>query len=83
MPKRIPIVAAKRVAEEQGLTQVILLAYDGDRVHVVTYGVTKRDCDAAADGGRWIMSALKSSVPIEPPTFHFPTTPETEGEGHG
>ena len=72
MPKRIPITAAKRVAEEQGLKQVVLIAFDGDRVHVVTYGVTKKDCAAAAAGGRWIMSALESTVPIEPPTFFFP-----------
>jgi hypothetical protein len=72
MPKRIPIAAARRVAEEQSLKQVVLLAYDGDHVHVVTYGATKADCEAAAESGRWIMSALESPVPIEPPTFAFP-----------
>lgn len=81
MPKRIPITAAKRVAQEQGLKQVVLLAYDGDRIHVVTYGETKKDCDQAAASGRWIMSALRSSVPIEPPTFAFPDT--SEGGEHG
>lgn len=48
MPKRIPIKAAKRVAEEHGLRQVILLGWDGENTHIVTYGVTKADCAAAA-----------------------------------
>lgn len=48
MTKRIPITAAKRVAEEHGLKQVLMIGYDGERVHVVTYGVTKADCAAAA-----------------------------------
>lgn len=48
MPKRIPIATAKAVAEKHGLTQVILLGWDGERTHIVTYGVTKADCEAAA-----------------------------------
>lgn len=46
--KRIPIAAAREVAERYGLKQVLLIGYDGERVHVVTYGRTKADCDAAA-----------------------------------
>jgi hypothetical protein len=72
MPKRIPISAAKRVVEEQGLKQVVLLAYDGQLVHVVTYGETKKDCAEAAKSGAWIMSALTSDVPIVPPDLAFP-----------
>jgi len=48
MPKRIPIKTAKEVAEKHDLTQVLLIGYDGDRVHIVTYGKTKEDCAAAA-----------------------------------
>jgi len=48
MPKRIPITTAKRVAQEHDLKQVLLIGWDGERVHVVTYGKTKADCDAAA-----------------------------------
>jgi hypothetical protein len=48
MTKRIPIATAKSVAEKHGLRQVLLIGYDGDRVHVVTYGVTKDDCEKAA-----------------------------------
>lgn len=47
-PRRIPIVAARRVAEEFGLTQFLLIGWDGERTHVVTYGKTKADCAAAA-----------------------------------
>jgi hypothetical protein len=48
MPKRIPIATAKMIAEKHNLKQVLLIGYDGELVHVVTYGKTKADCEAAA-----------------------------------
>lgn len=48
MPKRIPISTAKMVAEQHDLRQCLLIGWDGERVHVVTYGRTKEDCVAAA-----------------------------------
>lgn len=48
MPKRIPISTAKAVAQQHNLKQVLLIGYDGERVHVVTYGETKDDCEKAA-----------------------------------
>jgi hypothetical protein len=48
MVKCIPIAEARRVAEAHGLKQVVLLGFDGDKTHVVTYGVTKEDCRQAA-----------------------------------
>ena len=45
---RIPVSAAKRVAEQHGLKQCILIGWDGKQVHVVTYGKTKADCETAA-----------------------------------
>lgn len=48
MPKRIPIATAKLVADKHNLKQVLLIGYDGDLVHVVTYGQTKVDCELAA-----------------------------------
>ena len=48
MPKRIPIKTAKEVAQKHDLKQVLLIGWDGELVHVVTYGVTKEDCDHAA-----------------------------------
>jgi hypothetical protein len=46
MPRRIP--TAKAVAEKHDLKQVLLIGWDGERTHVVTYGKTKADCEAAA-----------------------------------
>lgn len=51
MPTRIPIAAAKRFAAEQGLNQVVIIAHDGERTHVVTYGKTIEDCRMAAESG--------------------------------
>lgn len=48
MPKRIPISTAKLVAEKHDLKQVLLIGYDCELVHIVTYGKTKADCEAAA-----------------------------------
>jgi hypothetical protein len=47
-PGKIPVAAAKKVAEQYGLKQCLLIGYDGEQVHVVTYGKTKADCAAAA-----------------------------------
>lgn len=48
MPKRIPIATAKEVAVKHDLQQVLLIGFDGEHVHVVTYGKTKEDCAQAA-----------------------------------
>ena len=48
MPKRIPVSTAKMVAQKHDLKQLLLIGYDGESVHVVTYGKTKADCEAAA-----------------------------------
>lgn len=58
MPKYLPIKAAKVVAEEHELEQVILVAWDGKRAHVVTYGTTIEACDQAAQGGNVVKAAL-------------------------
>lgn len=58
MPDRIPIQAAKDVAEKHGCKQVILMAWDGEKAHVVTYGKTLEDCYQAALGGDRIKKAL-------------------------
>jgi hypothetical protein len=58
MPKRIPIAAARRFAQEHNLRQVIVLAWDGELTHVVTYGKTLEDCDQAAAGGNKLKAAL-------------------------
>lgn len=58
MPKRIPISAAKLVADKHDCRQVIILAWDGKLTHVVTYGKTLEDCDQAAQGGNKIKKVL-------------------------
>lgn len=59
MPKRIPIRAAFGVAEEYECKQVIIVAWDGSRTHVVTYGVDKEQCRQAALGGTFVMDEIK------------------------
>lgn len=51
MVDRLPIQDAKEIAVKRGLTQVILIAYDGEKMHCVTYGKSVEDCDQAAQGG--------------------------------
>lgn len=58
MPKRIPIAEAKRVAIAQECKQVIIMAWDGERTHCVTYGITKEDCRQAATGGDKLKAAM-------------------------
>ena len=53
-PARIPIRIAREVAEEMGCSQVILMAFDGERTHVVTFGKSATDCEQAAAGGNAI-----------------------------
>ncbi len=51
MPKRIPIKAAEDIGRKNGCTQVILLTFDGELTHIVTWGKTTEDCAQAAQGG--------------------------------
>lgn len=52
MPARIPISAAKSIADKYGCRQVIVLAFDPKgRTHIITYGKTADDCAQAAEGG--------------------------------
>lgn len=58
MPKRIPISIAKAVAVNTGCQQVIILAWDGELTHVVTYGKTVEDCAQAAESGNRIKTFM-------------------------
>lgn len=55
--KRIPITAARKIAEEYGYDQVVIIARKvGDDPephgeHLTTYGVNKVHCDVAARMG--------------------------------
>lgn len=48
MPKRIPVNEAQRFAEANGLRQVVIIGFDGDLTHIVTWGETPVDCKSAA-----------------------------------
>lgn len=56
--QRIPIAAARRIAEAYGQQQVILVTWDGGTTHVVTYGTTLEHCRQAAQGGNVVKRAL-------------------------
>lgn len=45
---KIPVSAAMKVAKQFGLQQCLLIGWDGEQTHVVTYGETKADCAVAA-----------------------------------
>ncbi|HWJ40817.1 MAG TPA: hypothetical protein VNT29_06775 [Candidatus Limnocylindrales bacterium] len=59
-PIKIPIEAAKRIADEYDQAQVILLTYcrRTDTTSVVTYGRNAEDKEQAADGGNFVKKAL-------------------------
>lgn len=54
----IPVADLQAIAERYKLAQVILVAWDGSREHVVTYGTTLGDADNAAQGGNLVKNAL-------------------------
>lgn len=56
---RIPVATAKRVAEEHGLIQCLLIGWDGDLAHVVTYGVNAEECRRAARAQEFWQGAIR------------------------
>ena len=70
MPKRIPIAEAKRVAEAQGCKQIVILAWDGSLVHIVTYGIDKEQCAHAAKSGNALNKWLNSKYPVKLDMFN-------------
>lgn len=60
MARRIPIAAAKRIAEDYDMDQVVLVTFSKStgRTHVVTYGKTVEECRQAAQGGNLVKKAL-------------------------
>jgi hypothetical protein len=57
---RVPIAAAKRLAEAYGQSQVIIVTWDKHRgvQQVATYGVSLTDSTQAAQGGNRVKVAL-------------------------
>lgn len=58
--RRIPLTAAKDLANDYDLSQVILVAFDrtDGSTHVVTYGRTIQDTRQASEGADWVMHAM-------------------------
>lgn len=51
MPTHIPFEALQAFCEANGLIQACLMAWDGQRTHVVTWGADASQSDMAAEGG--------------------------------
>lgn len=73
MGRRIPVSTAKQVADKHSLRQVLLIGFDGEQVHVVTYGKTKADCEAAAKAQDFWTGKIRE----------FSFAPMTQGEEKG
>lgn len=58
--KGIPISAAREIARKYDKNQVIIVTWDAvhSRIHVTTYGKSKRECVEAAEGGNAIKRSL-------------------------
>lgn len=56
---KIPVATAKRVAKDHGLKQCLLIGWDGEMVHVVTYGETPEDCALAAKAQDFWQGAIR------------------------
>jgi hypothetical protein len=69
MAKNLPVSIAKKVADDNNLKQVIILGWDGETTHVITYGQTINDCDQAAQGGNKLKRVLgwPESLNANPP----------------
>jgi hypothetical protein len=68
--KRIPIAAAKRIAEEYGYDQVMIYARacgDDGGEHMTTYGVTKEHCGAMAQIARFLQVKIMGWIIKEKP----------------
>jgi hypothetical protein len=58
VPKRIPVSVAANVGKGHACRQVVVVAWDGDLTHVVTWGDTPEMCAQAAEGGNALKKAL-------------------------
>ena len=74
--KKIPVKAAKAIAEKYGYHQVVVIARcvgDNGGEHVTTYGTSRTHCDIAARIGDFlkfkVMGWLRTVTPEEPPLY--------------
>lgn len=57
-PVNIPISSVQKYARAHNLRQVIMLGWDGQDTHIVSYGETIDDCDQAAAGANKVKEFL-------------------------
>ena len=55
---KIPVEFVRDMAHKFDLKQTIVVAWDGNREHVSTYGTSLGDADNAAEGGNFVKQAL-------------------------
>ena len=58
MPSEFPIDALAQLGKEQGLRMAVMVAWDGKRTHVVTWGDDAAQSVHAASGGNFVKEAL-------------------------
>ncbi len=79
--KRIPVKAAKAIADAYGKDQVIIVALDkdadGDKLWFTSYGRTKKDCAEAAQAVEFWKRVITSDKD-EGETFRFGSIDELE-----
>lgn len=86
--KRLPIKVAKDVSRLFGLDQVCVIAWDGTRSHVVTYGKNGEQCRQAALLGDKIKTMLGWPDVEKHPTInpdkcrHHLCRPSSKKKGH-
>jgi hypothetical protein len=76
MPARIPIAAARRIAEEYGYDQVVVFARrtgDFGKEWMTTYGVTPQHCKVAAQ----MAGTLQKFMGWSPTTLNANSESET------
>ncbi len=65
--KRIPISAAKLIAEKYEYDQVIIIARKvGEGEHCTTYGVDKENCAVAAAAGDFLKFKVMGWAKVQP-----------------
>ena len=70
--KKIPIAAAKQIAEEYGYDQVVILARKiPEGSHATTYGANKAHCEVAAAVGRIFLDLEKGKNALVQPEIEF------------
>lgn len=63
MSCKLPVKMAEKIAKEYDLRQVVVIAFDGELQHCVTYGRTTAECEMAAIAGKFWDKILRLDDP--------------------